>query len=222
MPASRITTKTPWHVILVLDDSCSMKDDGKISALNEAIERMIDEMRYLTGGGKKKYFRISIISFGSFPVILAEADNEQNIDIDRVVSMNGDSGSTNAAAALECARELLLRNPGSVTDFNPFLFFFSDGEPDDQSEALAVGEQLKGMVLPCGALSLVTVGIGEANDYFMSELATRREGVARYRRLKNAQEISTFFPNIGTRAVSQVVVGARSAQEVLEEGFIEL
>ena len=63
MPADRINSFSPWHLVLVLDDSGSMQG-SKIQMLNEAMERMIDEMRMLSGG-MKPYFRISIVRFGS-------------------------------------------------------------------------------------------------------------------------------------------------------------
>ena len=45
MPASRVTSKSPWHIVLVLDDSASM--EGSPSAdVNEALRELIDAERY--------------------------------------------------------------------------------------------------------------------------------------------------------------------------------
>jgi uncharacterized protein YegL len=220
MPAERITSFSPWHTVLVLDDSGSM-EGRKIEALNDAIRAMVDEMKLWSGGGKKPYFRVSVISFGSTAKILSEAVGEGGVDIGRVTSLRADSGTTNAAEALAKAIEVLERNPGQTTHFEPFVFFFSDGFPDHRQRALDQGARLKALSLESGRPRLVTIGIGDADDEFMKELATSRQGEARYRRLRDADDIRYFFPTIGTVAAS-MAADRRSSADQLEEAIITI
>ncbi len=219
MPADRISSFSPWHLVLVLDDSGSMYG-SRIKTLNEAMERMVDEMRSLSGG-LKPYFRLSIIRFGTRPELLAEAKSEMEIKTSAITTMTGSSGGTNAAAALDLAHQVLRRNPGEEKDFDPFVFFFSDGAPDDKSAALNAGERLKALSLPCGKVRLITVGIGEADGVFMRQLATQKNGSGLYRKFGHERDILDFFPDIGTIAVSQTS-DFRKAVDKLEDGFVVL
>lgn len=219
MPADRVNSQSPWHLVLVLDNSGSMQG-RKIRLLNQALERMIDEMRHLSGG-LRPYFRISIIRFGSVVETICEAANEMDIDVRRVTSMAGEMGGTNATKALDTARDVLRRHPGEAHHFEPFLFFFSDGYPDDKSGALRAGERLKDLDLASGRLRLVTVGLGEVDDQFMRQLATQQDNTPSYRKLADERDILDFFPDIGTLAVS-ATSDFRPAADKLEEDFMEL
>lgn len=206
MPADRVTQKTPWHVVLVLDDSLSM-GGGPAKEVGKAVEAMIVEMR-LISSGMKPYFRVSIVRFGSQPVVLCEAKSEQEIDLDSVTTMAGKSGSTNATAALNEVIRILRAQPGEATDFNPYVFFLSDGEPDDASSALQAGQTLKTLAIAAGTPRLVTIGFGAVNDGFMANLASNKE---LYKKLNDVREITRLFPQIGTIAQSQVGVAGVDA-----------
>src|SRR5262245_20872808 len=170
MPASRVDSKHPWHVVLVLDDSGSMSG-APASDVNKAVAEMVTEMSALSGGGKKPYFRLSIVKFGSRPHRLAVCAGEGDIDLSQVTTLDGNSGSTNAAAALDEVQTILSTNPGQPTDFTPYVFFLSDGAPDDAPAALAAGNGVKALQISAGAPIIVTIGFGSVNDAFMSSLA---------------------------------------------------
>ena len=195
MPAERVTSKSPWHVIFVIDDSGSMSGPPA-SDVNQAMETMIEEMRLLSQG-KKSYFKISVISFGSDSKILSKAQSETQINLDTVTRFVGNSGSTNAAAALSDALQILTSNSGAQTDFEPFVFFLSDGAPDNKELALDAGGRIKSLSIPAGTPRIVTVGFGQPNDQFMTALATTPE---LYKRLTVSSEIRAFLPAIGTVA----------------------
>src|SRR4051794_27651014 len=114
MPADRVWSNSPWHVVLVLDDSESMSGQP-VKDVNAAVTAMVDEMKIISGG-LKPYFKLSIVKFGSVPKTLAENQSEQAIDISAASSLTGSSGSTNAAAALSSAARVLDKNPGRDTD----------------------------------------------------------------------------------------------------------
>jgi uncharacterized protein YegL len=212
MPANRVQSAHPWHVVLILDDSGSMSG-APADDLNKAIKAMIDEFQILSMG-VKPYFKVSIISFGSDFKVLSEAQSEQQVDVTKVSNFNGESGSTNAAAALDEACNLLARNPGKDTDFTPFVFFMSDGNPDDESAAIAAGNKLKSLSIPAGTPRVVTIGLGsDVNDSFMQKLASNSE---LYKHVKDSKEIIKLFPAIGT------IAGSATGAAAVEQAFVNI
>lgn len=195
MPALRVTSKSPWHVVFVIDDSGSMSG-RPANDVNEAMETMIEEMRLLSQG-KKAYFKVSVVSFGSSCTVLATAQSEQSIDLAAVTGFAGQSGTTNAAAALAEALDILTAHGGEPTDFEPFIFFLSDGAPDNDALALATADKIKALQIPAGQPRIVAIGFGQPKDQFMTALASNPE---LYKKLSKSSDIKTFLPAIGTMA----------------------
>lgn len=195
MPSNRVTAKTPWHLVFILDDSGSMSGDP-IQSLNETMKEIVDEMEVATMGGKKAYFRISVIQYGDKPNIICENATESTIDVDSVFNFTGDSGLTDMALALKEAKEILIRNPGEKTDFRPYVFLLSDGIPTGEDPTY-VAEELKKVDIAAGSPKLVTIGIGDdVNSDLMKELASNSEF---YKQIESPKDlIQIFFPAIGT------------------------
>jgi uncharacterized protein YegL len=211
MPAERVTSKSPWHVIFVIDDSGSMSGQPAMD-VNEAMETMIEEMRLLSQG-MKAYFKVSVVSFGSDSTVLATAQNEKQIDLTSVAKFAGNSGSTNAAAALSEAYNILVSNGGTPTDFDPFVFFLSDGAPDSAQLALDAGLRIKALSIPAGTPRLITVGFGSPVDAFMSSLATRPE---LYKKLQKSSDIKNLLPAVGT------IAGTKTGADGVVEAIMQL
>ena len=208
MPASRVTSKNPWHVVLVLDDSGSMSGQP-CRDLNEAIKELIDAL-VTASMGQKPYFKVSVVSFGSNFNTLAEALPETDIDENVVANFQGGSGSTNAAAALDEAARILLNNPGEETDFEPFVFFLSDGCPDNANTALQAADKIKSLSLPSGSPRIVTLGFGSVDDSFMEGLANNSE---LYKKMASSQDIVKLLPAIGT--IGTQAGGAADVEEAI-------
>lgn len=213
MPANRVTSRNPWHVVFVLDDSGSMQN-GPAASVNEALRATLDELEILSAGSKP-YFKISIVVFGSHAEVLAEAESEQAIDATAIAVLQGSRGTTDAAGALDVALDLLRRNPGSSTDFTPYVFFMSDGAPNDRNAALQAGDRLKGLDIDAGSPHIVTVGFGQTDDDFMRKLAHNPE---MYKKLKTPQELTALFPNIGTIAS----VTAQGGTAAIDQAIMDL
>lgn len=199
MPAPRVTSKTPWHVVFVLDDSGSMAgDDSKV--LNEALRAMIDEMTILTQG-QKPYFKISIISFGSSAKSVVEGVSEADIDLDKIATFAGESGGTNMADALHLASEVLQRVPSQATDFTPYVFLMTDGHDHNPSAAADAASDLTKSDVPAGTPTLVTIGIGAGtqNEDFLKNIAS---DVELYKGFSDPAGLIKLFPAIGTIAHS--------------------
>lgn len=192
MPADRVTSKTPWHWLLILDLSNEALSMGGV----QAVDALIEEMK-LISQGLKSYFRLSIIRPGSRPRVLTKAIGEREIDQGLVERQLRSPQSTDVAAALQEARDILLQNGGAPTDFTPYVFFLSDGAPDSVPDALAAASALKSMTVPAGTPKVVTIGFGPADDEFLRQLASTPE---MYRRITDYRDLFTFLPPIGTLA----------------------
>ena len=215
MPAERVTRHSPWHVVFLLDNSSSMQ--GKPAAdVNLAVRGAIDEFKALSHG-VKRYFIISIIHFASRVQVVCEAESEWKINLDAAASLSGNGGSTNAAGALHAARELLTRNPGEPSHYTPFVFFLSDGMPDDETETLDAARKLKSLSIPAGTPRVFTLGFGEAKDSLMKQVASQPE---MYKRFKDSGELQQFFPNIGTFVLP--ARGEEQAVKAIVEGYIDI
>lgn len=208
MPASRVTSNSPWHIVLVLDDSGSMSGPPA-DEVNNSVTAMIEELKIMSMG-MKPYFKLSVITFGSRPDVVCEAVSEQAVDMNKAAALKGDSGSTDAAAALEEVHTLLQKNPGAATDFTPYIFFLSDGAPDDVNSALAAGDKVKEMAIAAGTPKLVTIGFGSVNDDFMGKLASNTE---MYKKLQDYKQIVKIFPAIGT--IAQTATGTDGMDQAI-------
>jgi len=212
MPAQRVSRNSPWHIVFVLDDSGSMSGEPA-RQLNEAISHMISEME-LISQGNKPYFKLSFIIFGSNYHVLCEEESEQKIDRAKVTSLAGDSGSTDMTSALMEAAALLKRRPGKPTDFDPFVFLLTDGNPDNRDSARKAAEALRQLEVAAGRPRLIVLGLGDAVDMtFLSQLATSSE-LARH--LKNPRDLGKFFPAIGT------FVGADGGAGAIEQTIADI
>jgi uncharacterized protein YegL len=211
MPADRVWSNSPWHVVLVLDDSESMSGQP-VKDVNQAVTTMVDEMKIISGG-LKPYFKLSIVKFGSVPKVLAECQSEQTINLNSAVSLAGNSGSTDAAAALSAAARVLEKNPGRDTDFTPYVFFLSDGAPDDEQAALKAADSLKKLSIAAGTPRIVSVGFGDVNDDFMRKVASTPE---LYKGFASSADMARFFPVIGT------IAATASGTKGVDDGIMNL
>lgn len=193
MPANRVTSKAPWHIALVVDDSASMKGT-KANSVNEAIKELIDTL-VTASMGHKPYFKVSVISFGSHFRTLSEAVPETQLEEAVVASFSGSSGSTNIAAALDETARILQAHPGEETHFEPFVFLFSDGYPDDRDAAAQAAARITSLNLPAGQPRLVTLGFEDVDGEFMANIASNPE---LYKKLDPPQDIIRLLPTIGT------------------------
>jgi len=200
----RITGKSPMHMVLVADDSGSMKGDAA-QAATKAIHAWVNEL-YVATRGKKPYFRFSLVSYGSAPNIVAEALDVRDVDVKPFV-LDGSSGRTNLVAALAAVRQIVMRDGATEEHCPPVVFLFTDGKPTDENghdtaaaaqAALAEAHALKTVPLPCGSPYIVALGFGDASDTFLREVASTPQ---LYHRLPNAQALIALLPDIGTPTV---------------------
>jgi uncharacterized protein YegL len=213
MPAERITSNSPWHLVLVLDDSQSMAQSGASSHLNQALDTLLEEMKLLSQG-LKPYFKVSVIAFGSSTELIAEAESEQTINKGKITSFAGTRGTTDMAGALRKAAEVLKRNPGKPTDFTPFIYLLTDGQPDNESAALAAAQEIHDLDIPAGKPHLCAIGLGnQVKMDFLERVASNSELA---RPLSNPGDIAKALPPVGT------IVSSGGGAAVADQAIIDL
>jgi uncharacterized protein YegL len=212
MPAQRVTSNSPWHLVFVLDDSGSMS--GKpANKLNEGIGAMIEEMK-LISQGTKPYFKLSVVVFGSRPEVLAEAQSEQTIDKTKITSFSGSRGNTDMAGALNETADILKRKPGNATDFDPYVFLLTDGQPDHEANALSAAQTLKNMEIAAGKPRLIAIGLGDnVNMSFLQQIASNPE-LAKH--VDDPDELTRLFPMIGT------VVTSAGGTQAVDQAIVDI
>src|ERR1700682_5058756 len=109
MPADRITSASPWHVGLVVDDSGSMSG-APASHVNDGLRAMVSEMEVIAKG-TKPYFKISIVAFGSSADVVEQAKSERDIDINKIATFSGSRGGTRCSEGFRLAADVLKQNP---------------------------------------------------------------------------------------------------------------
>lgn len=195
MPSDRATRENPWHIVLVLDDSESMRGDGA-RFLNEGLAGMTEEMRLLNKGKFDRIF-LSAIKFGSDTTVLFEHQPETQINVDVLAGFQGNSGNTAMDRALHLAADILERHPGKPTDFEPYVFVFTDGLPNSESLAEAAADRVRSLTLPAGKPRIACIGCGAAvQTTFLDKIASNELTSVH---LVNPAAISQFFTVVGSK-----------------------
>lgn len=191
----RICRAHPMHIVLVADNSSSM-NSASAAELGRGVQDWITELQALAGGGTKTYFRFSMIVFGSAAKVVHEAVNINDIDTDTLPPLiNGAGGTTNLAAALELASQILAEDYSRAEDCPPFVFLYTDGRPDDPAAALEAASVLKTTPLKSGVPRVVVLGLADADEGFLQNVATSPEF---YKHCQDSQRLATLLPKIGT------------------------
>lgn len=201
----RICRAHPIHMVLAADDSASMAGRPAAEVTN-GIRTWLTELQALSGGGVKSYFRFSFIVFGSHAQVVVHATDLNDIDPE-AISIDGKRGSTNMTAALGLAQQALITDGSTASFCPPFVFVYTDGQPDDGTSALQAAYSLRQLDLPCGRPTIVTLGFGNSNDSFLQRVASFPE---LYKKTRDASELAMLLPAIGTPTAR---VGGQTVEE---------
>lgn len=216
MPARKVTTKNPLHILLLLDNSGSMEGSASLD-VNRAVDALATELVGRSQGGKP-YFKLSLIRFGSNPEVVFEVLDAKQLVSDPQRCIDGQGGSTNAAAALDEAAALLKRHPGASTDFEPLVMFLSDGEFDDANAAVQAAGRLKSLQIAAGSPRIITLGFGSASDQVMRQVASNSEV---FGRLPTPAALARLLPVIGSSTLG-TTGGADEMLDVIAESMEEV
>ena len=196
MPAERVTSFSPWHIILVLDDSDGVS--GNVAQeINAVILDLLAEME-TASKGSKPYFRVSAIALGDTPVVIETFQDVREVEPDRLASVSGGAGQANLASALDEATAILTSHPGNKADFRPYVFIFAGSKDFGERSLLArSAAKLKRLKIDAGAPKIVAFAFGDADLENLSLLASTPQLAKRPGELSNF--LSAFAP-IGTYA----------------------
>lgn len=196
MPAERVTSLSPWHVVLVLDDSDAVR--GQVAAdMNTVVREILAEME-VASKGVKPYFLLSILVYGESTSTLEECHDARAIDQDRIASLSGADGQGRLVTALKEAKAVLARHPGKASDFRPYVFVFCGGRlADEPRELLKAARELKRLKLAAGAPKIAVIALGDSDTSTLGALASAPELC---RHPSDLDGLLRMFPPIGTVA----------------------
>ncbi|MCB8924079.1 MAG: VWA domain-containing protein [Ardenticatenaceae bacterium] len=140
-PAARRST----HIVLLLDKSGSMDDNGAMSTALEAASLFVTAVELDAA-------HVSIIFFDEFASLIQSSTQDRVVLQTTLNTTVEPSGSTDIARALQEAERILQTSQAPATAV-PIIILLTDGGSDPQA-ALRVGQQLKD-----GGVRLVTISL---------------------------------------------------------------
>lgn len=156
-PGGQLATR-PLHFIWIADASGSMKEDGKIQALNMAIREAIPHMQKVASENPNAQVLVRAIRFSSG----AQWHISQPTPVEdfKWVDLKAD-GVTDMGKALSMVADQLKIPPMTDRALPPVLVMISDGQPTDSFE-----KGLKKLLdQPWGKKSVrISIGIGQDAD----------------------------------------------------------
>lgn len=206
---------------LVCDLSASMRQGGRIRALQDALASLRDA--FFLNPVVSDCARLCVIGFSNRArVVLPLCDLADAEDLPRLEP----EGLTNFAPAFHVLRETiqtdaeLLRADG-LRVWRPMVFVFSDGAPTDDPEHWRRAlESLHDPMWPARP-DIVSFGVGEAVHEVLAEIATLRCYVS-----PDPDFAAGAIASVGDLVVRSVVASGSSGEPVLPdrppEGFDEL
>jgi len=169
-PGGELATR-PLHFIWVADCSISMKTNGKIEALNNAIKQTLPMMREVANENPNAEVLVRALKFSSG----ASWHIEDATPIDKFNWIDLDaSGVTDMGEAFKLLKDALKIPPMTERALPPVIILLSDGQPTDKYR-----EALKDLFKEPWAVKAVRIGIGigkAANKKVLKEFINQ-EGI---------------------------------------------
>jgi uncharacterized protein YegL len=196
----RISSKAPMHIILLADNSGSMRfkvppsDQTAAELASFAIQQWVAALQARTQF-KKPYFKFSLILFENGIDVWCRAADVNGLNADNLGLEGVERARTNMSEALDEARTILETTPTSSAECPPYVFLYSDGRPDDEETALAAADRLKQLELPSGTPTIVTIGFGNVDEECLTAIAS---GPEFFKKLPTAVELLELLPRVGT------------------------
>jgi uncharacterized protein YegL len=203
----------PLPVIILADVSGSMAENGKIDALNVAVEQMVAS--FAKESRLRAEIQVGLITFGGrdamthLPLVAAQSVNG--------ITRFSASGGTPMGAAFEVARKLLEdKDQISSRAYRPVLVLVSDGAPTDDWEgplsALKASERAQ-------KASRIALAIGaDADRDLLAQFANDPE--APVFEAHEAQDIRRFFHAVTMSVVARSASATPDQTTAIEMGEI--
>jgi uncharacterized protein YegL len=208
-------------IYLVCDLSSSMREDGRIEALRDALVDLRDAV--WLNPVVSDYARIGVLGFAGRAWLVLPLCDLATVDV--LPPLEPD-GLTSYAAAFRLLRETLRSDVAQlVADeyrvWRPLVFFVSDGEPTDRPAEWAA--ELAGLLYGEASVrpEIVAFAVGTARAATLARIATSRCFVAR-----TGVAVRAAIAEIGEVMIRSVVASSASGQPTVPatppDGFDEL
>lgn len=192
MPANRVTSASPWHIVLAVH--VNRKDKTGASLVRTALDFLLEEMMLFSQGGRP-LFRVSAIDGALAQPVVAAATNDVEAAalISAVAKTRRKLKADNTiSSTLDSARKVLLESPGRPSDYTPFVVLMTAGPAWDKNSATAA-ENLKTCSLAAGCPQLVVFDFSPMpND----QLAAIASAPNLYRHLKQPADVAVILPTL--------------------------
>lgn len=188
-------------VIMLLDTSGSMYENGKISTMNSAVNQMIDSFKGLDSTNAQ--ISVAIVTFGGTASKFQELKPASEIAPSIQMTANG---MTPLGGALKIAKEMI-ENKECITSraYRPVVILVSDGMPNDDWLNALEDFKSNGRSAKCYRMAM-GIGISEGS----SEYAMLQSFIDKEERVfcaSDANGIEKFFKyvtmSVATRTASQ-------------------
>jgi uncharacterized protein YegL len=208
----------PQIVVLLIDNSGSMAEDGKCEQVTEAVQDMVMTMQSMNLGSSGYRFLLNICAFGDAPRALALAASPKEIDVDSLAFL-GDDGATNMHLALAWAKDALQKSLDrcrtEIPRFqeenapNPLCVMLSDGQ-NTGLDVTAAAKALQDIAVKNGIVEVVAVGVGMEDQHFevMKSIATGDDHALQI----DPGGIADFLSNVGSTIVDSKPVSQLTAK----------
>ena len=195
---NQFTYQTPktLPVILLLDTSGSMHDNGKIATLNSAVNEMLESFKNLDSVNAA--ISVAIITFGGNANVYQALTPVSEIG---TVNMTA-NGMTPMGGAVTLAKEMV-ENKEIITSrtYRPTVVLVSDGMPNDSWEAPIDSFKNDGRSSKCYRMAM-GIGVGEGtNEYRVLEKFISAE--ERVYSADDASNIRKFFKYVTMSVTSR-------------------
>ncbi len=157
-PGGKLANR-PLDFIFIVDCSTSMKQQGKMDALNNAIKNAIPHMRRVAAENPNAEIRVRVLKFASG----ASWHIENPVNVDNFEWINLEAGGvTDMGKAFELLSEAIDVKNMAQRALPPVLVLISDGQPTDKYE-----EPLKRFLKkPWGTKAVkLAIGIGRTANH---------------------------------------------------------
>lgn len=190
-------------VILLLDTSGSMSYDGKIQALQKAVEKMVDA--FIAEQIKETMIKVAIITFGA-TIGYREYKDIKELQAEGLEQLPA-VGGTPLGTALSCAKDLIEDPQVTLKKwYTPIVVLVSDGEPNDAGWEMRMNNFINdGKSAKC---QKIAVAIGEDADKEMLAKFTGDEALVFY--AQNAEDIVKQFEKV-SRSISMIAKGKKKS-----------
>ena len=195
---NQFTYQTPktLPVVLLLDTSGSMHENGKISVLNSAVNEMLTSFRSLDATNAS--ISVSIITFGGNAQIHQELKPVSEIKEINMVA----GGMTPMGAAVTLAKEMI-ENKEIITSrtYRPTVVLVSDGMPNDSWESAIELFKNDGRSAKCYRMAMgIGVDEGTAEHKVLERFISDEERVYS---AEDASNIRKFFKYVTMSVTSR-------------------